>query len=55
MSGPWIKRVVFGIASVWMLVLAAQSYAQAGLVAATAVDTGIGLVMMVLAITAKGG
>ena len=55
MSGRWIKRIAFGVASAWMLVLAAQSYARVGLVVGTAVDAGIGLVMMVLAITSKGG
>ncbi len=38
-----------------MLWEAARSYTQAGLVAETAFPAGIGVLMMVLAITVKGG
>ena len=51
----WIRRITFGGAGMWMLWEAAQSYLHAGLVAGTAFPAGIGVLMMVLAITAKGG
>lgn len=55
MMTRWIRRITFGGAGVWMFWMAAQSYARVGLVTDTAFDAGLGLVMVVLAITAKGG
>jgi hypothetical protein len=55
MSVLSIRRITFGGAGVWMLWQAAQSYAHVGLVSDTTFPAALGLVMMVLAITAKSG
>lgn len=55
MATRWIRQITFGGAGAWMFWEAAQSYLRAGLVADTAFPAGIGVLMMVLAITAKGG
>lgn len=39
----------------WILWVSAQSYAHAGLESDTVVSAAIGIVMMVLAVTARGG
>jgi hypothetical protein len=55
MKTIWIRRFTFGTAGVWMFWLAAQAYAHAGNVTDTAFDAALGAMMLVLAITAKGG
>ena len=55
MRTQWARRILFGGSGTWMFWLAARSYAQAGWVTDTTFLGCMGGVMILLAITAKGG
>ncbi|HEV1995146.1 MAG TPA: hypothetical protein VGR03_12525 [Candidatus Acidoferrum sp.] len=55
MMARWIRRIAFGGSGILMFWQASQSYARAGITTDTAFPAAVGAVMMVLAVTTRGG